>query len=119
MFPGGLFCGKGPDGCPGGRIDQLIPAWLGFIVPGEDAFCHGLSKHQVVIGPGQDAVPEPVCHDAAVFRQGFGQVTMAKYMIVRDCFKRSEEHTSELQSLLSISYAVFCLKKKQNKTRGL
>src|SRR3546814_422215 len=29
---------------------------------------------------------------------------------------RSEEHTSELQSLMRISYAVFCLKKKQIKT---
>src|SRR3546814_5103600 len=27
---------------------------------------------------------------------------------------RSEEHTSELQSLMRISYAVFCLKKKKN-----
>src|SRR3546814_6825576 len=32
--------------------------------------------------------------------------------------ERSEEHTSELQSLMRISYAVFCLKKKnQTKTR--
>src|SRR3546814_5512786 len=30
---------------------------------------------------------------------------------------RSEEHTSELQSLMRISYAVFCLKKKQNDTQ--
>src|SRR3546814_7529534 len=30
---------------------------------------------------------------------------------------RSEEHTSELQSLMRISYAVFCLKKKTNQTR--
>src|SRR3546814_9385745 len=29
--------------------------------------------------------------------------------------KRSEEHTSELQSLMRISYAVFCLKKKKKK----
>src|SRR3546814_3053632 len=29
--------------------------------------------------------------------------------------QRSEEHTSELQSLMRISYAVFCLKKKTNK----
>src|SRR3546814_2404763 len=29
-------------------------------------------------------------------------------------FARSEEHTSELQSLMRISYAVFCLKKKNN-----
>src|SRR3546814_9979587 len=31
-----------------------------------------------------------------------------------DAFTRSEEHTSELQSLMRISYAVFCLKKKTN-----
>src|SRR3546814_10196059 len=31
---------------------------------------------------------------------------------VRDLGARSEEHTSELQSLMRISYAVFCLKKK-------
>src|SRR3546814_10277579 len=30
--------------------------------------------------------------------------------------KRSEEHTSELQSLMRISYAVFCLKKKTKNT---
>src|SRR3546814_8349715 len=29
-------------------------------------------------------------------------------------YLRSEEHTSELQSLMRISYAVFCLKKKKN-----
>src|SRR3546814_5339752 len=29
-----------------------------------------------------------------------------------DAYRRSEEHTSELQSLMRISYAVFCLKKK-------
>src|SRR3546814_2005192 len=32
---------------------------------------------------------------------------------------RSEEHTSELQSLMRISYAVFCLKKKKNNKRKL
>src|SRR3546814_4735293 len=31
--------------------------------------------------------------------------------------QRSEEHTSELQSLMRISYAVFCLKKKNNKKK--
>src|SRR3546814_3066759 len=31
------------------------------------------------------------------------------------CYERSEEHTSELQSLMRISYAVFCLKKKTTK----
>src|SRR3546814_4384602 len=31
-------------------------------------------------------------------------------------FERSEEHTSELQSLMRLSYAVFCLKKKKTTT---
>src|SRR3546814_7866277 len=38
----------------------------------------------------------------------------AKYPYVRFTYGRSEEHTSELQSLMRISYAVFCLKKKKN-----
>src|SRR3546814_8216293 len=44
---------------------------------------------------------------------------MASYyrIIVAHHFLRSEEHTSELQSLMRISYAVFCLKKKTNKTQ--
>src|SRR3546814_2702028 len=33
-----------------------------------------------------------------------------------DCDGRSEEHTSELQSLMRNSYAVFCLKKKKTRT---
>src|SRR3546814_19968038 len=37
-----------------------------------------------------------------------------QFVKLRACtiYKRSEEHTSELQSLMRISYAVFCLKKK-------
>src|SRR3546814_7837141 len=36
---------------------------------------------------------------------------------IRDFSARSEEHTSELQSLMRISYAVFCLKKKKTKNK--
>src|SRR3546814_1507400 len=38
------------------------------------------------------------------------------HVINRRIAMRSEEHTSELQSLMRISYAVFCLKKKRNNT---
>src|SRR3546814_5468843 len=41
---------------------------------------------------------------------GFGKDKPA----IRCLAPRSEEHTSELQSLMRISYAVFCLKKKKN-----
>src|SRR3546814_3722562 len=37
------------------------------------------------------------------------------WAFLRELDKRSEEHTSELQSLMRISYAVFCLKKKKTK----
>src|SRR3546814_1059885 len=36
--------------------------------------------------------------------------------LAREDIRRSEEHTSELQSLMRISYAVFCLKKKSKAT---
>src|SRR3546814_1733777 len=35
------------------------------------------------------------------------------------CRRRSEEHTSELQSLMRISYAVFCLKKKKTQNNNI
>src|SRR3546814_8400623 len=40
---------------------------------------------------------------------------MARRFTLRYGSNRSEEHTSELQSLMRISYAVFCLKKNTNK----
>src|SRR3546814_9092380 len=43
----------------------------------------------------------------------FARAAVAKRDIAADA--RSEEHTSELQSLMRISYAVFCLKKKNKK----
>src|SRR3546814_7571532 len=49
---------------------------------------------------------------------GLGMVTafagliLGVFMLIMDFDFRSEEHTSELQSLMRISYAVFCLKKK-------
>src|SRR3546814_9647762 len=48
-------------------------------------------------------MPEETCRGAAMRAPCLGE-------------RRSEEHTSELQSLMRISYAVFCLKKKINIT---
>src|SRR3546814_1771750 len=42
-----------------------------------------------------------------------GPCRHARILIADRNFGRSEEHTSELQSLMRISYAVFCLKKKK------
>src|SRR3546814_9583478 len=43
----------------------------------------------------------------------FGHATLVEVAEIAEP-ERSEEHTSELQSLMRISYAVFCLKKKNN-----
>src|SRR3546814_10567395 len=52
------------------------------------------------------------CGDAVARRRATAE--LARHLAVRlRC--RSEEHTSELQSLMRISYAVFCLKKKKHK----
>src|SRR3546814_1583565 len=48
-------------------------------------------------------------HWTKVFDRGAGDM-----VAFRKRSGRSEEHTSELQSLMRISYAVFCLKKKKN-----
>src|SRR3546814_4734582 len=44
---------------------------------------------------------------------GLLHVGNARQAVINWLFARSEEHTSELQSLMRISYAVFCLKKKK------
>src|SRR3546814_4945889 len=44
------------------------------------------------------------------------EVRALRYGRVQRRRKRSEEHTSELQSLMRISYAVFCLKKQKHRT---
>src|SRR3546814_3287367 len=53
--------------------------------------------------------------DDCVDHQGAAEFRMAAHHQVAafDFGNRSEEHTSELQSLMRISYAVFCLKKKK------
>src|SRR3546814_10257462 len=59
---------------------------------------------------GPDQVPnEPVVHLA-----WDDMVAYARWAGGRIPTERSEEHTSELQSLMCISYAVCCLKKKQH-----
>src|SRR3546814_5025316 len=67
----------------------------------------GLNKIADTLGrnrPAREIEPEEVV-DVIRPIYGRGKKAMAD---------RSEEHTSELQSLMRISYAVFCLKKKKN-----
>src|SRR3546814_2381356 len=71
-----------------------------------------------------DKHPEADRDEASFFFQG-GADALKNYLEIsqwashynRDVKLRSEEHTSELQSLMRISYAVFCLKKKTRRNQ--
>src|SRR3546814_8066234 len=56
---------------------------------------------------GADAIILDLEDSVAPERKAYGRDAIAEWLA------RSEEHTSELQSLMRISYAVFCLKKKK------
>src|SRR3546814_5734249 len=76
------------------------------------AACHA-------VGTGMSPKPEAPSFEAIVNTPGLTAETLKPWL--RDShnypeiMNRSEEHTSELQSLMRISYAVFCLKKKHKK----
>src|SRR3546814_17115673 len=86
-------------------------------------YLHTLSLH--------DALPisSDCNYDLALLRWGAGALieghhalgtthpSLAKWRDIAARLTRSEEHTSELQSLMRISYAVFCLKKKNTDKR--
>src|SRR3546814_4025383 len=86
----------------------------------------GQSQHgSIILNP----MGAPPCRQTNLLRYGalcdtrfFARVAtrLARSTILRAARRnrsrrRSEEHTSELQSLMRISYAVFCLKKKKRK----
>src|SRR3546814_1865483 len=75
---------------------------LGIVKP-EDAFT-GFSDDIVII------VGSALVISAAVQRSGLIEEALALVMRRVTRVRRSEEHTSELQSLMRSSYAVFCLK---------
>src|SRR3546814_3397419 len=62
-----------------------------------------------------DADMGPLGVGLQTFASGNASVRMIRELAQKD--PRSEEHTSELQSLMRISYAVFCLKKKKTNQR--
>src|SRR3546814_2762451 len=66
----------------------------------------GLTIHQVSYEDKGEK--RPIIHRASVAEM------VVNYSDFTEIRGRSEEHTSELQSLMRISYAVFCLKKKTN-----
>src|SRR3546814_8528788 len=74
---------------------------------------------------GKSNKPMTPEHFATLKDDFLAQLATKETLFAQDLFGgsqpeyRSEEHTSELQSLMHISYAVFCLKKKTNKRTTL
>src|SRR3546814_5258449 len=66
---------------------------------------HICKQHDLILAGATNRI-------AAVVERWAATTTRAKPPHMVDQPRRSEEHTSELQSLMRISYAVFCLKKK-------
>src|SRR3546814_3336311 len=83
-------------------------------------------RRRAAVPPGDDAEPR---HRTRTDRSrppratprfaGSGRAARRHRDAARQSDIRSEEHTSELQSLMRISYAVFCLKKKKTTTSPL
>src|SRR3546814_5829408 len=63
-----------------------------------------------------DATKSIVLNFSGLEYMNSGGIGLLVTLLVRANRQRSEEHTSELQSLMRISYAVFCLKKKKTYT---
>src|SRR3546814_4554307 len=72
-----------------------------------------LVSRSAVGGPVLDRLSINGAH-LPLFQRVLTPILEAPLLFVPADIKRSEEHTSELQSLMRISYAVFCLKKKKN-----
>src|SRR3546814_3862544 len=77
------------------------------------------AEHDIVtcwhLDPGSRRPSQPArMEEIAIHRIGIDFRVTPEIML-----HRSEEHTSELQSLMRISYAVFCLKKKTNTKKNL
>src|SRR3546814_10282338 len=75
----------------------------------------GFLRHGDLLGKaGTEAIGAR--HDDAVLDPQFHEGVAAGADLRDEILVRSEEHTSELQSLMRISYAVFCLQKKKRTT---
>src|SRR3546814_2260963 len=113
------------------RTDTLFPYTTLFRSPGQRG-CAKMSCHLRAIAnqPQRDLshINRLACHEANRLRETVGELVELPCLGdgTADCGRcgdpvvavpRSEEHTSELQSLMRSSYAVFCLQKKTNKKR--
>src|SRR3546814_4769620 len=90
---------------------KLIPAWIEQAKSRSSAAIIWIEHDMDLLLSSADAVV--VLQHGEVVATGRPKDNPEDRQRVVNAYFRSEEHTSELQSLMRISYAVFCLKKKQ------
>src|SRR3546814_6278957 len=97
---------------------SLVAAWLiaSFWYGGGRIYYYDWQVRQMCAVDGGVKVYETVVLPAAKFDR-YGNIGVKNERYAGALDERSEEHTSELQSLMRISYAVFCLTKK-NKNKN-
>src|SRR3546814_2588477 len=94
------------------RTDTLFPYTTLFRSVLRRSLGHGLCRDRTQgDGPARMAGRRSYLRPPAASRAVVRRLPVEGHSLGR---RRSEEHTSELQSLMRISYAVFCLKKKKN-----
>src|SRR3546814_2763353 len=97
------------------RTDTLFPYTTLFRSPAADVFLAANMRHRQ--GKALEHLERGIDHVWIAAQVGdvvFRIRGERSQRILHIAAARSEEHTSELQSLMRISYAVFCLKKKNN-----
>src|SRR3546814_7450424 len=99
-----LFRSEVLDAGDGSEMGSVTPLELARLFPTTELADIGDELADGLFG-GDPAAPQPLALFDAL-RTDFSLARLRHYT-------RSEEHTSELQSLMRISYAVFCLKKKK------
>src|SRR3546814_3804815 len=113
--------GRVVDTGAGGSTTTFVQRGLGDVLLAweNEAFLarkeFGDDKFEIVV-PSISILAEPqvAVVDKVVDKKGTRKVAEAYLNYLYTDEARSEEHTSELQSLMRISYAVFCLKQKNN-----
>src|SRR3546814_11646574 len=91
LFPYTTLCRSERFGCPG--VGRVLRLWAVLVQIGGQPFQFGDVRTESAL----ERIAQQVLVGGGLLLAGL----------------RSEEHTSELQSLMRISYAVFCLKKKK------
>src|SRR3546814_5642389 len=97
-----------------GRLGANAILGVSLAVAKAAADARGLPLYRYVGGVSARTLPVPMMNIINGGEHADNPIDVQEFLVMPVGAGRSEEHTSELQSLMRISYAVFCLKKTNN-----